>query len=571
MSGPFSCRASLNALYLQQLVQRSTMHKTKISLLLITLLCVTLFGIAHVYTHKNIPITHNYSITDTDINSATGPDGYVLQTPGNYSLATNIQWSVNHPDRFAITIAADNVLLDGKDTTIAQEDYMTRHAIGIQVKTGCKNIEIKNITFHELSGGGIWCRGGNENLTITNCKFSNCGYNGMTSLDAKSIPNMVPRAWTQSILFDGGYQKPIKNAHVLDCVFSECGILRSTEPNAYEAHCGALLCYNAENITLKGCTIDGCIGRNKSWVVTLISISNVQVSDVFITDVFSRGKAEGIFTYDVDGEVTDSPQTGIMSHVAENRFGFMLDNHESYKEAVAPDPHYHIEANHLKGIIPEHNEQEEALYTELKWREFRTLGRLVCHNADTKSKTTAIYGTWVELFCKQVLDVDVQVVNGFANLYTDGNVPLPAHRDQYKKWIIGLSFGDTRTLDFVPDDPQADIVSFPMQAGDVFIFSPEVNNRYEHRMLPEPESKGRRINLTYFLDIAPGQDATKLLRPPDLHKKVIPTFKEAETAYAQSQRKVEKKKVIVQDEKGNFYEELNGKLIPLPPDFGKTK
>lgn len=541
----------------------------KKNLLFFILLSFTLLGLSHVYTQKNSSHSGIIYITEKEINDASSSSihGYIINKPGTYILQNNVNWSTPKPDSFAITISANKVTLDGKDNVIKQTDPSIKHAIGIQVKEGYKNIHIQNLKCDALSGGGIWFRGDNANLTVKNGKFTNCGYSGMTQLDAKCIPSNVPRSFTQAIFFDGGYGKPIKDAQVIDCVFAECGILRASKTPQYESNSGAILGYQASNITIKGCTIDGCVGRDNSWAITLMSISNVLVSDVFITDIFSRGNAQGIYTYDVDGEIQDTPQTSIISHVHENQFGYMLDNHISYKESVPYDSNYRIEANHLKGIIPKHKEKEQALFDEHKWREFRTLGRLVCHNADKKSKTAAIYGKWVELFCDKVLDVKVNVVGGFANLYMNGNVPLPAHRDQYKKWIIGLSFGDTRTLDFVPDDLRAEIVSFPMEAGDVFIFSPDVNNRYQHRMLEEPERTGRRINVTYFLDVAPGQDVTKLLRPPELNKKPMPTFEEAEALYNQTEKKIEKKKVIVQDEKGNLYEEVNGKLIPLPANF----
>lgn len=352
----------------------------------------------------------------------------------------------------------------------------------------------------------------------------------MTQLDTKGLPHNAVRASTQAIVFDGGYGRPIKAVRVLDCVFAECGILRST-PNTYESHCGAILAYHATDITIKGCTIDGCVGRNTSYALSLIDITNALIDDLFITDIFSCGKAEGIFTHDVDGQVKNSLPTSIVSHVPAHRFEDMLDNHMNYKEDVEIDPTYRIEANHLKGVIPQHKEQIQALFDEHKWREFRTLGRLVCHQADKRSQTTAIYGKWVELFCERVLDVKVHVVGAFANLYENGSVQLPAHRDQYKKWIIGLSFGGTRTLEFVPDDPNAQSTSFLMESGDLFIFAPDVNNRYIHRMQEEPNSKERRINLTYFLDISPDQDPNKLLNPPKVHTETIPTFEEAVARY----------------------------------------
>lgn len=513
------------------------MHiQIKKNLFFLTLLSFTLLGLAHVYTKKNLSSSDTICITEMDINTASLQDanGYLINKPGTYILENHVNWSVAKPDCFSITISANNVTLDGKDNVIKQADLSIKHAIGIQVKAGYKDITIENLKCDALSGGGIWFRGDNSSLIVKKCKFTNCGYFGLTQLDTKNFPPNAPRACTQSIFFDGSSTNPITDAQVIDCVFAECGILRAVQPPIYESDCGAIFAAHGENITIKGCTIDGCVGKKSAYAISLIDISNALVSDVFITDIYSSGKAEGVFAYDVDGQVVDTPQTAIVSGVPATKFSSMLDTHESYKESVSPNPNYHLEANHFKNIIPKHTEKIEALFHEHKWREFRTLGRLVCHHADKRSKTTQIYGKWVELFCERILNVKVKVVGAFANFYENGNIPLPAHRDQYKKWIIGLSFGGPRTLEFVPDDPQAAIVPFLMESGDVFIFAPDVNNRYEHRMQEEPASTERRINLTYFLDILPGEDATKLVRAPTLEKTELPTFEEAEAVYASS-------------------------------------
>ncbi|MGE0009209.1 MAG: alpha-ketoglutarate-dependent dioxygenase AlkB [Candidatus Babeliales bacterium] len=495
------------------------------------LLSFTLVCLAHVYTQKNEASSKIIYITETEINAASlqNAHGYVINKPGIYILE-NVNWNVAKPDNFALTIATDNVQLDGTNTRIKQMDSLIKHAIAIQIQENCKNIQISNVVFDSLSGGGIWCRGNNTNIIIKNCKFTNCGYFGNTQLDSKNLPFNAPRACTQGILFDGGHGKPIVNAQVVDCLFAESGILR-TGQQVFESDCGAVLAYHVHDLTIKGCTIDGCVGKNTAYAISLIDISNALVSDIFITDIFSSGHAEGIFAYDVDGQVIDASQTAILSGLPAHKYSYMLDTHDSYKEFVLPDPNYQIEANHLKGIIPKHTQMIETLFNEHKWREFRTLGRLVCHHADKRSETTRIYGKWVELLCERVLNVKVKVVGAFANLYENGNIPLPAHRDQYKKWIIGLSFGGPRTLEFVPDDPRAQIASFVMDSGDVFIFSPDVNNRYQHRMQEEPSSTSRRINLTYFIDILPGQNANNLVHAPNINASIIPTYEEAETLY----------------------------------------
>ncbi len=473
-----------------------------------------------------IPIT-----ASTFSNILCNTNGYIIKNPGIYRIEENIELNSAESNSFAITIACDDVSLMGNGKYLKQINLSLKHNIGIQIQENLKNISIENLALKDFSGGGIWVHGNAQNIHLAQLKFSNCGFNKTTTLDRKTLPFDIPSELSFEILIDGGYAKQFRGVEIVDCTFSECGILRSSKNSLCAPIHSAICAYQGSDLKIIGCTIDGIVGRSQAYGITLASLSNCLIQDAFITDIFAKDKAEGILASDVDAQVQDLLQTSILAGVSHARFEYFLDTHESYKELVQEDPTYHIEANHLKGVIPDHEKNLELLCDEHKWREFRTLGRLVCHNSDKKSQTAAIYGKWVELFCDRILGVEIQVVGSFANLYPSGETPLPSHRDQYKKWIIGLSFGQTRTLEFVPDAQGAGIVSFAMESGDIFIFSPDVNNRYEHRMLPEPEKQGKRVNLTYFLEILPGQDCNKLVKAPKFDPKNIPTFQEAVEAY----------------------------------------
>jgi len=345
-------------------------------------------------------------LNEREINAATGKNGYVIDKPGKYIFSQDINWAVATPDSFAITIAANNVTLDGDGHFIKQIDNTIKHAIGIQAKVGFHDIKIQNIKLDSISGGGVWFRGNNSNLTVKDLKTNNCGYFGMTRLDSKKIGPGAPAAMTQGILFDGGHGRPIENAQVINCVFVESGILR-TKKTQYEIACGAIAGYQASNIAIKGCTIDGCIGRDVSWGMTLANVTGAIVSDLFVTDIFSSRNSKGIYTNEVDGELQDTLQVSIDSNVSANQFAYFLDNHANPKDPIEDDSTYVIEVNHLRGVVPKHREKEIALFNEHKWREFRTLYRLVSHNSHGKSKTSGIYSKWVELFCDRVLGVKV--------------------------------------------------------------------------------------------------------------------------------------------------------------------
>lgn len=462
----------------------------------------------------------------SDINTAclNSNEGYLISKSNTkYKLNNTILCSNLFPDCFIITVDTNDIIIDGSSWSIKQLDTTIQHVFGIQVKKGCKNIRIMNIVFDAISGGCVWLRGGNKNAIISNNKMVNCGYLGLTELDKLSLPPNISTKFTCGVLIDGGYKNKIEDVQIIDCTFAESGILK-TNPAKFETFCCSIVAYEVTNLIIKDCIVDGCVGILKSWALMLVNITGALAVDLFITDVYSFGHAESIYAINVDGEISNLTRGSIVSQVLPENFVYMLENHQSVKDIVAADPSYQIEACHLKGIVPKHRENEDVLYREIKWKEFRTLGRLVSYQVNERSKTTAIYGAWIELLYKRILDLQVKVIGAFANLYLDGTVPLPAHRDQYHKWIIGLSFGETRTQDFIPDDQKAEIVSFEMDSGDFFVFSPDVNNRYQHRILPDTKQKGRRINLTFFVDVIPEQDSHKLLEIRNISN--LPTFED---------------------------------------------
>ena len=207
-----------------------------------------------------------------------------------------------------------------------------------------------------------------------------------------------------------------------------------------------------------------------------------------------------------------------------------------------------MEACHLQGIIPMHAEKDELLFSEHNWTKIPSrfgtfLSRLVCGSSEIKSRTSGIYAKWVELFCEKVLGVRVVVQSGFANLYPSGNATLPAHRDEYGCWIFGLSFGETRTFDFVANGVKTtlkkgpnpgDIIPLEMKSGDILLFSTGVNKTHKHRILAEPNREGRRINITYFIMAEPGEDESRFLNPPVIKANMIPTFQQAEELFMKS-------------------------------------
>ena len=436
---------------------------------------------------------------------------YIIDKPGIYYIIKNID------TEFGFLIKCDNVTIKGNNYAISQtKNFQT----AISISLNCKNITIENLSLKNFPKGGIYCNGGNSNLKFINIKINNCGYFG------GYIIEKIPYKFSSGILLDGSKNKS-RNVEIINCNFSEIGIYQKK----YNLYTSAILAYEIDDLLIKGCTIDGCVGVELSWSLVLISLSNVLVDDLFITDIFSFKNAKGIYHYDAEINIKNLLDASIISGIHPNQFESYLINHGDFyiggKKDINNKP---IEISHIKNVIPKHIENEEVLFQEHKWREFRTMGRQVCHNSHKISKTSAVYGKWIELFCERVLKVKVKVEAAFANFYPSGETVLPLHRDTYKKWIFGLSFGETRTFEFIPDNEELNILTYTLDSGDIFIFSHDVNERYQHRMSSEPERKGRRLNITYFIEVLNPEYGYKLLLMPT-EMSNIPTFKEAEELY----------------------------------------
>jgi len=236
----------------------------------------------------------------------------------------------------------------------------------------------------------------------------------------------------------------------------------------------------------------------------------------------------------------------------------------------------------LKEIVPRHREEYGALQNEpgdkwvrMKSRFDKALSRLVCYDIVNVSRTAAIYGEWVILFCRDVIGLDVRLNGSFGNMYPDGHATLPAHCDKYNSWVFGLSFGETRVFDFVPmaKGNGGGKQSALMHSGDVVYFAPEVNNTHKHQILADPKRTGSRINLTFFLGIAPGQDPGLFFSTLYWHTERYPSWEkaikslEAKTVALPGAGPNPGGKVIINiyedEDSGQVFAEINDVMIPF--------
>lgn len=392
----------------------------------------------------------------------------------------------------------------------------------VHVKENVTHINLSSNFFSQYESPIIfidWRKALNHNqeriITIDSCKFISSSFGQPKSLETSKILKWV----NAPIIILGPLDRKVVQkccVTIRNCTFSEIGFLDKKIPLSS----ACIYVDSFEKVTIEGCTIDGCVGSIQSFGICISSVEVAIIKDVFFTDIFSHKDSRAIFYNDCNLSVEQCPQTSILNNISVEEIEKNLSSHPSYKEE-AKCPLTSLEVVHLKNIVPHHEENFHHLLNEHKWREFRTLDRLVCHQADKRSETTALYGKWVEHLCYHLFQVEAKVVVAFANLYPNGEITLPFHRDQYHKWVIGLSFGETRTFTFLPDDPNEKEKSFLVESGDVVIFSPDVNNHYQHGIPAEKNRTKERINLTFFVDVKSGNVKENFLTEKDDKQKKI--------------------------------------------------
>lgn len=300
-------------------------------------------------------------------------------------------------------------------------------------------------------------KGNQYKVTIRNCKFSKCAP-AMTNVSSKEgsvkwIAANILIKGPENSLFDS-LEVCIEN-----CVFQECGV-NEKNSTSFEMCVAAIYVSRCKRLNITGSTFDGVVSLFKSYGVVVEHVDDANIVDNFFTDIYALKEANAYHFLDSNANVKQSILGSIENGVKKEDLLMRLSHHPSFKDSadIANKQSSNLDVSLLKNVVPFHIENKQRLLEELKWRDFRNLDRLVCHQAHLRSQTTARYSYWLENFCKQVFEVKVKVCVAFANLYQNGNVTLPFHRDQYHKWVFGLSFGETRTFVFQKD-------------GNFFIFS----------------------------------------------------------------------------------------------------
>jgi hypothetical protein len=212
---------------------------------------------------------------------ATGATPVILNTPGNYKLGENINYT-GPTSTDAITIAASNISLDLQCFTLAYT-LGASEVRGIVVDGGTSDIMIKNGTIKNFTGSGIFIEDSVNRIKIIGTTFIGCG--GTVIDFAGSSPfSMGDFAIESCDLIQCGTNATTGIAitqgidgRITDCVMSRCGPTNSNYTSLALTSCLKIFCNNLDILDNSAST--DYIG------VDLSSVAQSQMRDTRIRNV----------------------------------------------------------------------------------------------------------------------------------------------------------------------------------------------------------------------------------------------------------------------------------------------
>jgi len=215
-----------------------------------------------------------------------GATGYTITTSGVYKLSQNIRFSPVGAAA-AITINADNVLLDLQCFTIAQTNNIPA-VDGISIAANHTNVVVHNGKIQNFTRDGIRVASGSSNLAYADITIQNCLY-GISCLGTGVAPIKDMRAVGLDFLSNS---TGVSLSFVNRAEFSECTSFGTL-------HAGFELINSFSN-SIDSCSIENTgAATGSAFGVSLISGGNNRVQNCYIDgvstkDTFSGNSAVGI-------------------------------------------------------------------------------------------------------------------------------------------------------------------------------------------------------------------------------------------------------------------------------------
>jgi len=141
--------------------------------------------------------------------------GYLINTPGIYCLAEDVNYSALAAGASAITVGSNNVIILLKNHTLKQVNGTTfNNNVGITVLDSVREVQIIGGTISDFSGAAILIRPGVDTITIKNLIIRRTGFNG--AFPDLETPRRFSRPFAGGIIALGTPTNIIRNVNVLD-------------------------------------------------------------------------------------------------------------------------------------------------------------------------------------------------------------------------------------------------------------------------------------------------------------------------------------------------------------------
>jgi len=229
--------------------------------------------------NTNIPINNHFPVTILSQNQINVAGGFTITQPGNYLLDGDVLFDpFNGNGSYAITVDADNVLLDLNAAVLQANCVSSTNLRAIRVLGGREKVTIKNGCITMFDDDGVTVGAGCSQITLDNLVITECG--------------------GKAIRFDG-----TKNVHITNSIIHECTVTKCAGNNVlFDKDAGAICMFFCDNFKVDKCCINenGTFERGFAGFV-LDRCEKCQVNDCQVNCNKGRELVTGYKLLSIDG------------------------------------------------------------------------------------------------------------------------------------------------------------------------------------------------------------------------------------------------------------------------------
>ncbi len=228
---------------------------------------------------KNKPIRSCSSSVRLICQSTIGTHGLIIDEPGQYCLAEDIQFSPFTDATHAITISASNVTLDLNGKRLIQVNDK-KNNVGVFVSQNQRIVEIRNGFVENFGALGLWVSQGCREVSFEAMNVLNCGSRGHSPYSVQDGFQSNSRGFLAGGLGLGGFEAPgsrISVVRVKECLFLE---VFSSEGPVFDPISGQNVDVIA--VGIGGASVDGLIVEDS--ISSIISSSQATARGISLND-----------------------------------------------------------------------------------------------------------------------------------------------------------------------------------------------------------------------------------------------------------------------------------------------